>query len=385
MAGNFAGINIYDPWELAGLISAKPRQSRFLSKRYGNVDEVEITEGKRVAVDYEFESTQIAPYVTDNSTGLALGTDGYGTLEIDVPNVGVKKNLSKKELEKRLPGEDPANPFDIPTRAQKNIEKFSEKLETAIAAREELQVAEVLSTNGLKIEERDDKTGNIINSYNIDYLAPLDSTTSSLNARQKALMAQAKARAVCACSDWSTSSLTEIIQECDGVLQKYAEAGIVLTELLISPKIWTKLQSNEKFMTPFQNAMYASQFGDLNGEDLGDPNAAVVAHLKVRGRTIKIIVFDGTYVDNDGTVKSYLPEDKAIFTAPNVIKFKYGSHVMIPEGSNEFENMTGTRIPELYVDRSNSSKEYRLHSHPLAMPKQFASWCVMTVLPGGSD
>ena len=300
MAGNFVGINIYDPWELAGLISAKPRQSRFLSKRYGNVDEVEITEGKRVAVDYEFESTQIAPYVTDNSTGLALGTDGYGTLEIDVPNVGVKKNLSKKELEKRLPGEDPANPFDIPTRAQKNIEKFSEKLETAIAAREELQVAEVLSTNGLKIEERDDKTGNIINSYNIDYLAPLDSTTSSLNARQKALMAQAKARAVCACSDWSTSSLVEIIQECDGVLQKYAEAGIVLTEILVSPKIWTKLQSNEKFITPFQNAMYASQFGDLNGEDLGDPNAAVVAHLKVRGRTIKIIVFDGTYVDNDG-------------------------------------------------------------------------------------
>ena len=117
----------------------------------------------------------------------------------------------------------------------------------------------------------------------------------------------------------------------------------------------------------------------MNAQQL-DVDAAVVAHLKVRGRIISLVVFDGTYIDNDGTVKSYLPENTAILTAPNVIKFKYGSHVIIPEGSKDFENITGARIPELYIDRSNSSKEYRLHSHPLAMPKQFASWCVMKVL-----
>ena len=80
MAGKFEGINIYDPWELAGLISVKPRASRFLSKRYGNAGEVEITEGKRVALDYKFGSTQIAPFVQDGSTGLALASDGYSTL-----------------------------------------------------------------------------------------------------------------------------------------------------------------------------------------------------------------------------------------------------------------------------------------------------------------
>ena len=380
MPGKFEGINIYDPWELAGLISVKPRASRFLSKRYGNAGEVEITEGKRVALDYKFGSTQIAPFVQDGSTGLALASDGYSTLELDVPNVGVKKNVTRDELNKRLAGEDPANPYDIPTRAQKKIEEINGELETSVAAREELMVADLLVNNGLTITERDDKTGAVLNTYKIDYLAPLDPTGSQLNARQKTLMTQAKGRASFTTSkSWGTATLTEIIQDLDGVVQKYAAAGIAVSELLITPDIWTALLANNNFTTPFQNAMFGNQYGDMNSQQL-DIDAAVVAHLKVRGRIISLIVFDGTYIDNDGTVKSYLPENTAILTAPNVIKFKYGSHVIIPEGSNDFENITGARIPELYIDRSNSSKEYRLHSHPLAMPKQFASWCVMKVL-----
>ena len=297
-----------------------------------------------------------------------------------MPNVGVKKNVTRDELNKRLAGEDPANPYDIPTRAQKKIEEINGQLETAVAAREELMVADLLVNNGLTITERDDKTGAVLNTYKIDYLAPLDPTGSQLNARQKTLMTQAKGRASFATSkSWANATLTEIIQDLDGVVQKYAAAGIAVSELLITPDIWTALLANTNFTTPFQNAMFGNQYGDMNSQQL-DIDAAVVAHLKVRGRIISLIVFDGTYIDNDGTVKSYLPENTAILTAPNVIKFKYGSHVIIPEGSNDFENITGARIPELYIDRSNSSKEYRLHSHPLAMPKQFASWCVMKVL-----
>ena len=375
-------INIYDPWELAGLISVKPRQSRFLSKRYGNAGEVEVTEGKRVAIDYKFGSTQIAPFVMDNSTGLALDSDGYGTFEMDVPNVGVKKNVTKDELTKRLPGEDPNNPYDLPTRAQKKIESINDELETAVAMREELMVADLLLNHGLTIEERDDKSGAVINTYKVDYLAPLETSGSSLNARQKALMNEAKGRATWTSGEsWATATMEQIIADLEGVVKKYSEAGIAVTDLLISPDVWTALVSNPNFMAVFENDKFglSNKYGDLNSEQL-DVDAAIVGHLKVRGRILSIIVFDGTYIDNDGTVKPFIGENKAIVTAQNVIKFKYGSHVIIPEGSNDFENMTGSRIPEMYVDRSNSTKEYRLHSHPLAMPKQFASWSVGTVL-----
>lgn len=374
-------MNIYDSYELYGYIGVQEKKSLFLKKRYGTGVKRDLRENGRVLVDYSFGKSKIAPFISSKSKGLHLDRDGYATASLVVPKVGLRESISFDDLDKRLPGEDPFKPLTYAEREKRLLLGAYGRLDAAIAMREELMFAEMLTTHKLTVKEYDETIySESVASYDIDYLAPLDTTGSKLKDGQVSLMNAAKESAFYTPqTTWDTSN-AKIIDEIHNMIRPMTKRGIAVTDLLIDANVRDALLNNNQFMDLYKTQNYGNTFGSIKPEALTD-DAVCVARINVYGKMINVICYEGTYTDPEtGSEKGFLPYGSAILTAPGCGHFLYSDVSMYPQGGTERKTFRGERIPKLFIDDDNDTQELRLYSRPLCVPETFAGWTVGKVL-----
>lgn len=370
----------YDSYQLIGYLSQKKRSARFLKRRYLTGQKRDLRENGTIMFDYSFGRDKVAPFISAKSKGLHVGRDGYLTATFSVPRIGLREAVSFDDLDKRLPGEDPFKPLTYAEREKAIINGAYERLDDSISLREEVMASEMITSHKLTIAEHDETVLNAEpESYEIDYLNPLDTTGSKLKKAQVEMMNEAKDSAFYTPAKTWDNSDAHIIKEIHEMISPLSKRGITAHDLLIDAKTREAILNNNEFMDLMKNQNYGDKFAEIVMQELGD-EAALVARVNVYGKMVNIICYEGSYFDENDTEKLYIPEGTAIAISPNAGHFIYGAVSMYPQGGKKRETFRGERIPKLYIDDDNDTQELRLYSHPLCVPEQFAGWTVGNVL-----
>lgn len=373
-------FNPYDSYQLYGYLSQKKLSNTFLKRRYMTGAKRDLRENGTIMIDYSFGRDKIAPFISQKSKGLHVGRDGYATMTLSVPRIGLRESVSFDDLDKRLPGEDPFKPLTYAEREKAIITGAYERLDSAISLKEEVMAAEMITSHKLTIKENDETVLNAEpESYEIDYLQPLDTAGSQLKKAQIEMMNEAKDSAFYTPAKTWDNSDAHIIKEIHKMISPLSKRNIVAKDLLIDAKTREAILNNNEFMDLMKNQNYGDKFADIVMQELGD-EASLVARVNVYGKMVNIICYEGSYFDEDGNEKLYIPEGTAIAINPGAGHFVYGAVSMYPQGGKKRETFRGERIPKLYIDDDNDTQELRLYSHPLCVPEKFAGWTVGNVL-----
>lgn len=373
-------LDPYDSYQLYGYLSQKKRTSTFLKRRYLTGQKRDLRENGTIMIDYSFGREKVAPFISAKSKGLHVNRDGYATMTLSVPRIGLREAVSFDDLDKRLPGEDPFKPLTYAEREKAIISGAYERLDRAISLKEEVMASEMITSHKLTITEHDETVLNAEpESYSVDYLAPLDTTGSNLKKAQVEMMNEAKDSAFYTPSKTWDNSDAHIIKEIHEMISPLSKRNIPAHDLLIDAKTREAILNNNEFMDLMKNQNYGDKFAEIVMQDLGD-EASLIARVNVYGKMVNVICYEGSYFDENGNEKLYIPEGSAIAISPNAGHFVYGAVSMYPQGGKKRETFRGERIPKLYVDDDNDTQELRLYSHPLCVPEQFAGWTVGNVL-----
>ena len=91
------------------------------------------------------------------------------------------------------------------------------------------------------------------------------------------------------------------------------------------------------------------------------------------GRNLSMIVCDGTFENAAGEDVPYMPLGSVIVTAPDCGKGLYGAVTQL-EADGEFHTHAGTRVPQHIFTIKPPTKETKLTSRPLLVPKRANPW-----------
>ena len=108
--------------------------------------------------------------------------------------------------------------------------------------------------------------------------------------------------------------------------------------------------------------------------------ACCFAVLNVDGHMVKLITYDETYEDESGQIVPYLPAGTVIMTAPAAGRGLYGAVTQIEQDDGEFHTYTGRRIPKYTADVKAESREIKVTSRPLLIPRSKNPWVSASVL-----
>ena len=108
--------------------------------------------------------------------------------------------------------------------------------------------------------------------------------------------------------------------------------------------------------------------------------ACCFAILNVDGHMVKLITYDETYEDESGQIAPYLPAGTVIMTAPAAGRGLYGAVTQIEQDDGEFHTYTGRRIPKYTADVKAESREIKVTSRPLLIPRSKNPWVSASVL-----
>lgn len=373
----------YDSYQLYGYLSQKKSSDNFLKRRYFTGAKRDLRENGTIMIDYSFGRDKVAPFISAKSKGLHVGRDGYATMTLSVPRIGLRESISFDDLDKRLPGEDPFKPLTYAEREKAIISGAYERLDSAISLKEEVMASELLTGHKLTIKEFDETVLNAEpESYDIDFLNPLDTTGSNLKKSQIDMINEAKDSAFYTPAKTWDDSDAHIIKEIHEMITPLSKRNILNSnfDLLIDAKTREALLNNNEFMDLQKLSNYGDKFAEIIMQELGN-QAALVGRINVYGKMANVICYEGTYFDEEGNERLYIPEGTAIAINPGAAgHFVYGAVSMYPQGGKKRETFRGERIPKIYIDDDNDTQEFRLYSHPLCVPEQFAGWTVGNVL-----
>lgn len=109
-----------------------------------------------VLIDIQEKTRHISPYVRDDLPGTPMNRDGYKTISFSPPHLAPTRNITKKDLEQRLPGQNIVE-ISADTDSQESIEVASRMndmldLQSANERREEEMCAESLFSGKIVVK-----------------------------------------------------------------------------------------------------------------------------------------------------------------------------------------------------------------------------------------
>lgn len=139
-------INIENPVELSRDLSLAYKPQRFLRMMCSTITHRTAS----FLIDVEKKTRHLAPYVRDEDDSTVVARDGYETLTFKPVPVKPSRNITQRDVEKRLAGqgivEISAENSSEESRQSGIVVADMLDLQSAIERREEQQIAEILAT-----------------------------------------------------------------------------------------------------------------------------------------------------------------------------------------------------------------------------------------------
>ena len=119
---------------------------------------------------------------------------------------------------------------------------------------------------------------------------------------------------------------------------------------------------------------YIQKLMDLSRYNVGDiapaelpQGAAKLGSLNVRGRKIDLLTYDGTYINEEGTVEAFVPAKKIAVTAPGAGRGLYGAVTQMEQTDGQWHSYMGRRVPRYWAEKDG--RELTVSARPLFVPK----------------
>lgn len=307
-----------------------------------------------VEIDTRKGGQIVAPFVAPNVGGINMGRQGYQTHSYKTPLVAPQKAISKELLKIRLLGESIESQQTPEQRAEAIMQKDAADMDDAIARREELMAAQLLTTGKIEVKGYvDDKMEDYVDE-SIDYGF---SQNTVLSGDVK----------------WDGNASAKYDDLCR-ICEQVMKAGYNPSSLLLGAGSYKLLLSDESFRKKLDtsNLALASIAPKLS---LKSGNG-VKAIGRINDLGTDLYAYYAWYLGDDKKLHPYIPDNKILALPDEIGEFLYGAVTQVEE-DKQFHTYESTRVPKEWTDVNSDTKMVRLSSRPLAHPFDIDGWATL--------
>jgi len=342
------------PSFIAAIKEEKPF-STFLRDRYFPFKTAFATD--EVLVEFKDGNKRLAPFVAPRVGGVTVKRDGHTAKTFAPAYIAPKRTLTIDELKKKRLGEAIYPELTPADREAELILDDSNELDEMISRTEEWIASQLLINSACTIYEKtEDPNVNVekeiifYNGLSNDWIYTPD-------------------------YDWDNAS-ADIIGDIAAMCRAQKAKGIGASELLVDAATGSVILADTKIQKLLDNRNYNIGTVDPQIEQYG---VAKLATLNCEGHKVDIYQYVEEYEAEDGTSTPYLPYGTAILLAPACGQSLYGAVTQL-EKDDQWHTYGEKRVPLILASAQNQSKELRLASAPLLMPKRTHAWVKAVVL-----
>jgi hypothetical protein len=344
-------INLYDTRRMLGVLEQIPPAPAFLRNTFFRNTIQSDTD--TVDIDIVKGGRRVVPYVRPVQEGVVMEKGGFTTNSYKLPYIKVKRMTEADKWLRRSAGETPYTAGGPAARAAKALVDDLAELNADLDAEEERQAAEAVFTG--KVTIRNEKG---VAFQNVDFgLTNIDTLSGT--------------------GRWSDAS-----QDFNTVLEYLrtkrrtvtATGAPGPTDIVMAPDVGNVAI---KIFNPANKQSYLSSIRVDRGQiDITNlPNGVTyLGFFKELG--CDMWIYDGTYVDLDGTVKPYAPAGKLAMLSRNA-RFDR-NYAAIQNYHAGFAAVP--RFPLTWIEQDGRARFLQVESAPLYAPHQVDSLFVASVL-----
>lgn len=357
---------IYRTVTMLAAIQAMPTHRTFLRDRYFpttapvNGASEDIFPGEEVLVEYRNGSKKIAPCVMPRKGGITIEREGYKTFSYVPPFIAPQRPLTIDDLNKKGFGEQLFQNVTPQQRQAQILNRDLTEFDTMISGREEYMAAQCMLNNGYVLRHYADKYGSgDYEEYEIRFYDEAANPAKYTPAVK-----------------WNATG-ADIYGDLSEMIYMLTKNGLPATECVMARGVSKIVLQDPTIQKYLDNRSII--LGTIEPMNLPE-GACCFAVLNVDGHMVKLITYDETYEDESGQIVPYLPAGTVIMTAPAAGRGLYGAVTQIEQDDGEFHTYTGRRIPKYTADVKAESREIKVTSRPLLIPRSKNPWVSANVL-----
>ena len=339
-------FDITNTHHLLAAYEQKPAVSSFLRDHFFTCNPAtDIFSTDDVIMEYKNGTQKMAPFVAPRVGGKTVLRDGYKMERYEPPFIAPKRPLTLDELNKKGMGEAIYANLTPEQRQGAIVTKDMTEMDEMITRREEAMAAEVMLTSALVMKHYGDNADDYEEKY-IQYFEG-ESNPAAYNVA----------------AAWGPDA--DIYGDLAGMVAFAYENGLPVSELIVGAGVTPKLLDNAKIQKYLDIKGY--ELGHINPRTLNAAGASYIGTLNVEGTMIDIISYVAKYQADDGTMKSYIPANTVIMSAPGAGRTVYGAVTQLEDDEN-FHTYAAKRVPKYTSNKDKDIRTLRLAARPLMIP-----------------
>lgn len=350
-------VNLNEPRQMSGAVDRRMPVTTVLRDMFFPITKTFVTE--HIDLDFRKGAQAVAPFVANGVGGINVARKGFVTRTYTPPRVAPQRVISPEVLQPRLPGETLHTTMSPEDRQDYFLQQDAQELDDYITRREEVMVSELLNSGQITVRGYVDENMNDYVEDTIDF--QFDNVMELAGDDQ-----------------WDKAT-SKKYGDLEYATQQIFKAGYNARHAIFGADAWNLLQKDEDFRERLNLIRY--NIGQIAPE-LRLQNGNGVKYLGyVSDLGLDFWVYYAWYLDENGLMQPYIPENQVIIAPEGVGDVAYGAITQL-EGQGEnarYHTYEGTRVPKILSDVNNDRMSYRLSSRPLPRPYDVSSWISVKV------
>lgn len=345
-------MDIYSTRAQLAAIELMPREYSVLYDFFAR-DRGAIEDDKAI-YDYMKGTKKMAPTVHEGAGGVIMGRDGYETREIGFCTAAPERIIEDQNLKGRMFGEKVLGAMTPEQRAKKIQARDLTEMRKAIQRRLEWMTMKVLLSGKLEVFEYTNEGRGIAATKIADY-----GFTNNFTPDTK----------------WSEAG-ADIYGDMEAIFDLVYDGLGSVDRIVMAPNVAIAVMNNEKFMKHFDRKN--ENAGKINTQYRGQG----LRYLGTNQDGVEMYSFAGTYLDDDGIVKRYIPDGKLITGSEGMLDVYFGPVTQVEDAGVNAQHKTYIKkqVPLHYGSIDSNAVKNRLTSRPTVIPENVDGWAVATVL-----
>lgn len=352
-------LNIYDTHTLLMAVQQILPAPTFLRDRYFPTnDATDIFSTTDVLIEYRNGSKKLAPFVSPRKGGVTVLREGSHMDRYTPPTIAPKRTMTVDDLNQRGFGEALLSQLTPAERQAALMLMDFDELTGFIVRREEAMAAETLLTNGCVMKHIvDDDAKPIVKQ--IQFYEGADNPAQYTPT-----------------VDWNESG-ADILGDIYAVCEILAAKGLPSSDLIVSSDVGAAILANETIQKLLDNRNI--NIGGVDPQTLPS-GVTKLARLNANGHVVDVLMYSASYTGDDDKDHKFIPNGKAIITAPACGRTLYGAVSQVEQSDGAFHTYTGRRVPKYYSDARGNVRTLTLTSQPIMVPNHKDSWITINAI-----
>ncbi|MEG1513797.1 MAG: major capsid protein [Clostridia bacterium] len=342
-----ANLDFFSTYMLMAINEEIVPKQTFFHDRYFPTGAGDIFAADKVLTEYRDGDRKMAAFVAPRAGDIPVARRGYAIHEYQPAYIGISRDLTIDDLQKRGFGEALYPGSNKAERSARILLQDQMDLELRIARREEWMAVQTMINNACDMQEYvdADTMGEALRVQFYD--AATDHTYTVANT-------------------WDSQN-GDFFGDVKAMCRRLARRGLPSADLILGGDAADGICDIQKVRDLLDNKRM--EYGSLDPKLTTYEGVAILGRLNFGGFMLNLIEVSESYTDNSNNDTLYFPAKSAMVTAPECGHMMYGQITQIDYGATTFSDYANKRVPKLIVDQEHDIRKLRIGTRPLAAPK----------------